>query len=116
LNLWRNIVEENGGTMVGEEFIPLGVSQFGQSIQNIQAAKPGFVVTLLVGAAQASYYEQAAAAKHTADMAAKHKAEANRDLLGDHSYKTMVQFPAAYAPSKSCVDVADAGSSHGTGR
>jgi branched-chain amino acid transport system substrate-binding protein len=65
----RNIVEENGGTMVGEEFIPLGVSQFGQSIQNIQAAKPGFVVTLLVGAAQASYYEQAAAASVNLPMA-----------------------------------------------
>ena len=55
----RNIVKENGGTMVGEEFIPLGVSQFSQTIQNIQKAKPDFVVTLLVGAAQASYYEQA---------------------------------------------------------
>ena len=65
----RNIVEENGGTMVGEEFIPLGVSQFGQSIQNIQAAKPGFVVTLLVGSAQASYYEQAAAANVNLPMA-----------------------------------------------
>ena len=65
----RNIVEENGGTMVGEEFIPLGVSQFGQSILNIQAAKPGFVVTLLVGAAQASYYEQAAAANVNLPMA-----------------------------------------------
>ena len=65
----RQIVEENGGTMVGEEFIPLGVSQFGQSIQNIQAAKPGFVVTLLVGAAQASYYEQAAAANVNLPMA-----------------------------------------------
>src|SRR6187402_2553910 len=58
----RNIVKENGGEMVGQEFIPLGVSQFSQTIQNIQAAKPDFVVTLLVGAAQASYYEQAAAA------------------------------------------------------
>ena len=58
----RQIVEENGGTMVGEEFIPLGVSQFGQNIQNIQASEADFVVTLLVGAAQASYYEQAAAA------------------------------------------------------
>src|SRR5690606_3364493 len=57
----RQIVEENGGKMVGEEFIPLGVSQFGQIIQNIQAAEADFVVTLLVGAAQASYYEQAAA-------------------------------------------------------
>ncbi|MEM1361241.1 MAG: urea ABC transporter substrate-binding protein [Pseudomonadota bacterium] len=58
----RQIVEENGGTMVGEEFIPLGVSQFSQSIQNIQGSDADFVVTLLVGAAQASYYEQAAAA------------------------------------------------------
>ena len=58
----RNIVAEAGGEMVGEEFIPLGVSQFSQTIQNIQEAKPDFVVTLLVGAAQASYYEQAASA------------------------------------------------------
>ena len=65
----RNIVKENGGTMVGEEFIPLGVSQFSQSIQNIQTAKPAFVVTLLVGAAQASYYEQAASANVGLPMA-----------------------------------------------
>jgi len=58
----RNIVKQNGGTMVGEEFIPLSVSQFGQTIQNIQKAKPDFVMTLLVGANQSSYYEQAAAA------------------------------------------------------
>jgi len=56
----RQIVDENGGTMVGEEFIPLGVSQFSQTIQNIQESDADFVVTLLVGAAQASYYEQAA--------------------------------------------------------
>ena len=65
----RNIVAENGGTMVGEEFIPLGVSQFSQTIQNIQSAKPDFVVTLLVGAAQASYYEQAASADVSLPMA-----------------------------------------------
>ena len=65
----RNIVKENGGTMVGEEFIPLGVSQFSQTIQNIQKAKPDFVVTLLVGAAQASYYEQAASANVGLPMA-----------------------------------------------
>ncbi|MCV9879136.1 urea ABC transporter substrate-binding protein [Brenneria izbisi] len=59
----RKIVTENGGVMVGEEFIPLSVSQFGQTIQNIQKAKPDFVMTLLVGANQSSYYEQAAAAK-----------------------------------------------------
>lgn len=65
----RKIVEDNGGTMVGEEFIPLGVSQFSQTIQNIQGAKPDFVVTLLVGAAQASYYEQASAANVGLPMA-----------------------------------------------
>jgi branched-chain amino acid transport system substrate-binding protein len=65
----RNIVAENGGEMVGEEFIPLGVSQFSQTIQNIQSAQPDFVVTLLVGAAQASYYEQAAAANVGLPMA-----------------------------------------------
>ena len=58
----RKIVKENGGEMVGEEFIPLGVSQFSQTIQNIQRAKPDILMTLLVGTAQASYYEQAAAA------------------------------------------------------
>ncbi len=55
----RNIVKQNGGQMVGEEFIPLGVSQFSQTIKNIQAAKPDVLVTLLVGTAQSSYYEQA---------------------------------------------------------
>lgn len=59
----RNVVKENGGTMVGEEFIPLSVSQFGQTIQNIQRAKPDFVMTLLIGANQASFYEQQASAK-----------------------------------------------------
>ncbi|NDW05524.1 urea ABC transporter substrate-binding protein [Jiella pacifica] len=65
----RDIVKENGGTMVGEEFIPLGVSQFSQTIQNIQKAKPDFLVTLLVGTAQASYYEQASSANVDLPMA-----------------------------------------------
>ncbi len=65
----RQIVDENGGTMVGEEFIPLGVSQFSQTIQNIQQSDADFVVTLLVGAAQASYYEQAASANVGLPMA-----------------------------------------------
>ena len=59
----RKIVKELGGEMVGEEFIPLGVSQFAQTIQNIQKAKPDWMLTINVGAAQASFFEQAAAAK-----------------------------------------------------
>ena len=65
----RSLVAEGGGTMVGEEFIPLSVSQFSQTIQNIQKAAPDFVVTLLVGANQASYYEQQAAAQVNLPMA-----------------------------------------------
>lgn len=59
----RQIVKEKGGTVVGEEFIPLGVSQFAQTIQNIQKAKPDWILTINVGAAQDSFFEQAAAAK-----------------------------------------------------
>ena len=58
----RQIVKENGGTMVGEEFIPLDVSQFSQTIQKSQKAKPDVLMTLLVGAKQASFYEQQASA------------------------------------------------------
>lgn len=59
----RMIIKELGGTVVGEEFIPLGVSQFAQTIQNIQKAKPDWILTINVGAAQDSFFEQAAAAK-----------------------------------------------------
>src|ERR1700760_941478 len=65
----RNIVKENGGEMVGEEFIPLGVSQFASTIRNIQKVKPDVLITLLVGTAQASYYEQALAANLHVPMA-----------------------------------------------
>ena len=59
----RTILKKLGGTVVGEEFIPLGVSQFAQTIQNIQKAKPDWILTINVGAAQDSFFEQAAAAK-----------------------------------------------------
>jgi urea ABC transporter substrate-binding protein len=59
----RTILKDVGGTVVGEEFIPLGVSQFAQTIQNIQKAKPDWLLMLNVGAAQDSFFEQAAAAK-----------------------------------------------------
>ena len=65
----RQIVKESGGTMVGEEFIPLDVSQFSQTIQKIQKAKPDVLMTLLVGAKQASFYEQQASAGLNIPMA-----------------------------------------------
>ena len=58
----KKLVEDNGGEIVGEELIPLGVSQFGQTIQNIQKAKPDWLMSLVVGNSQSSFYEQAPAA------------------------------------------------------
>jgi len=50
--------EEFGGEIIHEEFIPLGVSQFSSNITRIQKEKPDFLVVLLVGAKQSSFYEQ----------------------------------------------------------
>ena len=58
----KKIVGDLGGKVVGAELIPLGVSQFGQTIQNIQKAKPDWLMSLIVGNAQSSFYEQAPAA------------------------------------------------------
>jgi urea transport system substrate-binding protein len=102
----RNIVKENGGTMVGEEFIPLSVSQFGQTIQNIQKAKPDFVVTLLVGANQSSYYEQQASAHLNLPMASsvnvgqayehkRFKPPALKDMYVTANYVEEVDTPAS---------------------
>ncbi|MCR5716504.1 MAG: transporter substrate-binding protein [Lachnospiraceae bacterium] len=51
-------VVENGGVVAGEEFIPLGTSQFESTIQKIKDADPDVLVCELVGTAQASFYEQ----------------------------------------------------------
>jgi len=64
----RTILKPLNGEIVGEEFIPLGVSQFAQTIQNIQNAKPDWLYMLNVGAAQDSFFEQAAAAGLTLPM------------------------------------------------
>ena len=51
-----------GGEVVGEEFFPLDVNQFGATISKIQAAKPDYVMNVFVGPAHASFYGQWAAA------------------------------------------------------
>lgn len=81
LGSWvKKLVAENGGTLVGEEYIPLSVSQFGQTISNIQAAKPDFVFTAMVGSNQVSYFQQAAAAGLKLPMASP----INGPLLYEH--------------------------------
>ena len=58
----KKLVTDAGGQILGTELIPLGVSQFGQTIQNIQKAKPDWLMSLVVGNSQSAFYEQAASA------------------------------------------------------
>lgn len=55
---YRNVADDLGANIVGEEFIPLEVSQFGDVINRIQEADPDILVTLLVGDNHASFYNQ----------------------------------------------------------
>lgn len=61
----RSETEKLGGEIVGEEFIPLGVSQFASTISRIKAADPDVLVTLLVGQEQSSFYGQWAKSGNT---------------------------------------------------
>lgn len=61
--LWTHVAAGlYGGEIVGEEFIPLGNSEYSATIQNVQKAAPDFMVHFLVGANQGQFYPQAQAA------------------------------------------------------
>jgi urea transport system substrate-binding protein len=58
----KKYASDVGATVVGTDFFPLDVNQFGTTIQKIQAAKPDLVMSVLVGGAHLSFYRQWAAA------------------------------------------------------
>ncbi|QQN66713.1 transporter substrate-binding protein [Bradyrhizobium diazoefficiens] len=58
----RKYARDNGAEVVGEEFFPLDVTEFGTTISKIQAAKPDLVYSLLVGGNHMSFFRQWAAA------------------------------------------------------
>ncbi len=58
----KRYVEENGGEVIATEFFPLDVAQFGSTINKIQAAKPDFVLSAMVGTSHLGFYQQWAAA------------------------------------------------------
>ena len=58
----KKYVIDNGGEVVSIDFFPLDVTNFGSTISKIQAAKPDFVWSALVGGAHISFYRQWAAA------------------------------------------------------
>lgn len=58
----RKILEEEGGELVGEEFVPLEVAEFGPTIDKVQRARPDVFMSLLVGGNHIAFYRQFAAA------------------------------------------------------
>ncbi|MXZ14276.1 MAG: transporter substrate-binding protein [Acidimicrobiales bacterium] len=64
----REYAAANGGEIVGEDFFPLDVAEFGTTISEVQDANPDAVVSLLVGGAHMSFYSQYNAAGVNADI------------------------------------------------
>ncbi|MGV3549647.1 urea ABC transporter substrate-binding protein [Rhizobium sp.] len=61
--LWNHVVaEKEGGKVVADDFYPLDVTDFSSAIAKIQAAKPDFIHSCLVGGPSMSFYRQWAAA------------------------------------------------------
>jgi urea transport system substrate-binding protein len=58
----KKFIVEAGGQVLGAEFFPLDATNFGSTIAKIQAAKPDFIMTILVGAGPIAFYRQFAAA------------------------------------------------------
>lgn len=58
----KKFVQDAGGKVLGTEFFPLDATNFGSTISKIQAAKPDFITTILVGGGPISFYRQFAAA------------------------------------------------------
>jgi urea transport system substrate-binding protein len=58
----KKYVQDNGGQVLSQDYFPLDVTNFGPTISKIQAAKPDFVWSALVGGAHISFYRQWAAA------------------------------------------------------
>jgi urea transport system substrate-binding protein len=76
-------VRDGGGQVVGLDFFPLDVTNFGPAISKIQAANPDVVVSALVGGAHVSFYRQWAAAglKKSIPMASTTLGGGNESIL-----------------------------------
>lgn len=64
----RHYAAEHGGEIVGEDFFPLDVAEFGTTISAVQSAAPDAVMSLLVGGAHMSFYSQYAATGANANI------------------------------------------------
>ena len=54
----KKYVKDGGGEVLGTEYFPLDATNFGSTISKIQAAKPDWIMTVLVGGGPISFYRQ----------------------------------------------------------
>src|SRR5437762_633609 len=92
----KKYVTENGGEVPSIDFFPLDVTNFGPTISKIQAAKPDFVWSALVGGAHISFYRQWAAAgmRKSVPMASTTFAVGNEHIaeVADKKLKVLEDF------------------------
>jgi urea transport system substrate-binding protein len=58
----RPTIAKVGGTVAGEEYFPLGATEFASVINKIKAAKPDVIVSTIVGGSNVAFYKQLASA------------------------------------------------------
>lgn len=58
----RPTISKVGGKVVGEEYFPLGASEFASVINKIKAVKPDVIVSTIVGGSNVGFYKQLASA------------------------------------------------------
>ena len=83
------------GTVVGEEYYPLGHTQFGSLINKIKAQKPDAVYAIVVGGSNVSFYKQLKAAGVTAENQTLLTISVTEDELLGIGGENMVGFFAA---------------------
>jgi|FLOH01.1.fsa_nt_gi urea transport system substrate-binding protein len=63
----QKLAKDNGGSIVGDQYFPLGTTDFGSVIADIGAKKPDVVFSNLVGDSTPAFYKQFRAAGYTPD-------------------------------------------------
>lgn len=58
----KKFARDNGGEVLGTEFFPFDVTNFGSTLAKIQAAQPDWIIAVLVGGTPLAFYRQFAAA------------------------------------------------------
>jgi urea transport system substrate-binding protein len=83
------------GSVLGEEYYPLGTTQFGSLINKIKAQKPDVVYAIIVGGSNVSFYKQLKAAGVTAENQTLLTISVTEDELLGIGGENMVGFYAA---------------------